>query len=411
MTGDEAPWSCDSVVSHTPACPKGETITVSIPLGSFNLSGGVKVLVALANGMAARGWGVTFLSPDFAAVLPFPLAPGVKVMNVRTGPAWLPLTVRQVYHYVKLALLAARRVDLCLANYFPTAFCAVLSKTFVNRKAAVVYYVQGYEAVSHGLVAEANAASRVIRYLLARLSYRLPGLVICVSRWVQEQVGRADSLVAHAPALDLSVFRPQRRTKADLSVVIGTIGRRGKNKGYNYFLRAMHLLPSLEHVKVLVASPNANEVSLPHEVPAELIQARCEQAMVDFYNHCDIFVLSSLMEGFPLPPLEAMACGCAVVVTACGGVSDYAQDGVNCLMVPPADPHALARAVWTLCRDARLRAHLIDGGMTTAGRFQRDWMVEGFLDFLVPLVPIGLRENPSGRDPSRRARRSAPRGN
>ena len=362
--------------------PRREPITVSIPLGSFNLSGGVKVLVTLANEMAVRGWRVTFLAPDFADVPPFPLRPDVEMVSVRTGPAWLPLQLRQVYHYAKLAVLSARRADICLANYFPTAYCAVLSRLLTNRRASVVYYVQGYEAVSHGLIADAHPLSRMIRYLLARFSYRLPALIICVSDWVRGQIGRDGSMVAHAPALDLSVFCARSPTRGNSSVVIGTIGRKGKTKGYEYFLQAIELLPDLSRVRVLVASPEPGEVPVPCQVPAERLLARSEQAMAEFYNCCDIFVLPSRVEGFPLPPLEAMACGCAVVVTACGGVSDYAQDGVNCLVVPPADPHALAKAVWTLCQDPPLRGRLSEEGLKTARRFERTRMAERFLDLL-----------------------------
>lgn len=369
----------EPVSSHSPA----KHPAVSIPLGSFNLSGGVKVLVALANGMAARGWRVTFLAPDFSAKSPFPLESGVRVKTVSTGIAGLPLMVRKAYYYVKLPSLVARESDICLANYFLTAYCAVLSRWLINRSATVVYYVQGYEAVSHGLIAEANPVSRMIRYLLARLSYRLPVIVICVSRWVQRQIGRADGAVAYAPALDLSVFRPKGRTRTDSFVVIGTIGRKGKTKGYDYFLKATELLPRLSNVRVLVASPTLNEVPLPGAVPAEGIQACTEAAMADFYSRCDIFVLPSLVEGFPLPPLEAMACGCAVVATACGGVGDYVLDGVNCLVVPPGDSHALAKAVWTLCQDPTLRARLVKEGIGTARRFEKEQMVEGFLDLVV----------------------------
>ena len=48
------------------------------------------------------------------------------------------------------------------------------------------------------------------------------------------------------------------------------------------------------------------------------------------------------VEGMPLPPLEAMACGCAVVVTDNGGINEYIKDGVNGLICPIRDSDCLA---------------------------------------------------------------------
>ena len=109
--------------------------------------------------------------------------------------------------------------------------------------------------------------------------------------------------------------------------------------------------------------------------------------MVEFYNRCDVFVLTSRVEGFPLPPLEAMACGCAVVATRCGGVGDYARDGVNCLTVPTRDADALARALDTVCGDAALRAALAATGLVTVKEFERGAMLARFLEHLELLFP------------------------
>jgi len=53
------------------------------------------------------------------------------------------------------------------------------------------------------------------------------------------------------------------------------------------------------------------------------------------YSSSDIFIFPSLVEGYGLPPMEAMACGCAVVATNVGGVPDYAIDGKTILASPP----------------------------------------------------------------------------
>jgi len=78
----------------------------------------------------------------------------------------------------------------------------------------------------------------------------------------------------------------------------------------------------------------------------------------------DIFVHASHFEGLPLPPLEAMACRCAVIATYVGA-SDYLLDGYNALVVPPGRPDRIAAALLRLSRDENLRLKLGQGGLET----------------------------------------------
>ena len=66
-----------------------------------------------------------------------------------------------------------------------------------------------------------------------------------------------------------------------------------------------------------------------------------------------MFVLPSRSEGIPLTALEAMACGLPVVATRVGGLPEVVEDGITGLLVPPADPAALARAVVEIWGDPR----------------------------------------------------------
>ena len=91
--------------------------------------------------------------------------------------------------------------------------------------------------------------------------------------------------------------------------------------------------------------------------------------LVRLYNDSAIFLSSSRMEGFGLPLLEAMACGCAVVTTDSGGNRDYVTDGVNALVTPAGDATALADALVAALGDDGLRRSLAQAGVETARRF------------------------------------------
>ena len=79
-----------------------------------------------------------------------------------------------------------------------------------------------------------------------------------------------------------------------------------------------------------------------------------------YLHAADLYVLSSRREGFPVAPLEAMACGLPVVATDAPGVRDILQDGEASggLVVPREDAPALAQAITRLLDDENLRRRL-----------------------------------------------------
>ena len=78
----------------------------------------------------------------------------------------------------------------------------------------------------------------------------------------------------------------------------------------------------------------------------------------------DLFALSSREEGLGTSVLDAMAAGLPVIVTEAGGLPEMIRNRRNGLVVPPADPAALAEALVSVVQDASFRA--------SAGRNNRE---------------------------------------
>ena len=97
----------------------------------------------------------------------------------------------------------------------------------------------------------------------------------------------------------------------------------------------------------------------------------------DLLSACDLFVLPSLFEGFPLSVLEAAAAGRPVIATAVDGTVEAVRHGETGLLVPPADPAALAAAINALLRDPALAFRLGAAAKIHAYReFSADRMIE-----------------------------------
>jgi glycosyltransferase involved in cell wall biosynthesis len=85
------------------------------------------------------------------------------------------------------------------------------------------------------------------------------------------------------------------------------------------------------------------------------------------YSLADLFVFPSLVEGFGLPPLEAMACGTPVVASNASSIPEVVGEGA--LLFDPRDAGDLADKVVRLAADGALRADLVARGAERARQF------------------------------------------
>ena len=92
-----------------------------------------------------------------------------------------------------------------------------------------------------------------------------------------------------------------------------------------------------------------------------------DEDLARFYNVSTLFVFPSLMEGFGLPPLEAMACGTPVVCSNAASLPEVVGDAA--ITVDPYDVEALAEAMYRVLSDPDLADDLRRRGLERAARF------------------------------------------
>jgi glycosyltransferase involved in cell wall biosynthesis len=95
-----------------------------------------------------------------------------------------------------------------------------------------------------------------------------------------------------------------------------------------------------------------------------------QEDMPALYNLADICVYPSLYEGFGLPVLEAMHCGCPVVASNASSIPEVA--GNAAVLIDPLDTNAVAEAVYQVLIDRQFREKLIWLGFRQAEKFSWD---------------------------------------
>ena len=77
-----------------------------------------------------------------------------------------------------------------------------------------------------------------------------------------------------------------------------------------------------------------------------------------------MFVFPTLYEGFGLPPIEAMACGCPVVVSNTTSLPEVCGDAA--VFVDPTDVKSIADGITKVLGDEKLRTELVKKGCLRA---------------------------------------------
>ena len=95
-------------------------------------------------------------------------------------------------------------------------------------------------------------------------------------------------------------------------------------------------------IKLFVLS-NEN-IEIPSNINSQHIIPKSSEDISNFYNSFNLFIFGSYEEGFGLPPLEALASGCLVISSDCGGVRTFLNE-TNSLLFRPGDSSELTKKI------------------------------------------------------------------
>jgi GT2 family glycosyltransferase len=206
-------------------------------------------------------------------------------------------------------------------------------------------------------------------------SYRPEFRYMTISSWNRErlrELGLDAELIP--PGIDLENFHPLPQVERREDMVLA-IGRTNPLKNLPLTLAAWRGLEQRPELCLFGIEPElASEPGMRH------VQAPSDEQVNELFNEASVFIQTSTHEGFALPPLEAMATGCAVVCTDAHGNRDFCVDGENCLM-PEANPDAVGAALARLLDDPGLRERLGRAGIETARPYAWEARIDALEQF------------------------------
>jgi UDP-glucose:(heptosyl)LPS alpha-1,3-glucosyltransferase len=175
--------------------------------------------------------------------------------------------------------------------------------------------------------------------------------------------------------LALRAAARQRRDFREQDFVLLLIGNDWRVKGLDTVLNSMASAGDLP-IHLLVAGDDSRDVFRQRAEDLGISQ-RCHFELprpdvLDFYAAADVYVSPSREDSFALPVAEAMACGLPAITSACAGVAELINDGVNGFILRnPQDEQDLARLLAELYRDSAQRQRVAEAAAKLA--LEWDW--------------------------------------
>jgi glycosyltransferase involved in cell wall biosynthesis len=264
--------------------------------------------------------------------------------------------------------------DVVIATWWETAeWIAPLSLA----KGAKVYFIQHYEVFDYLPKARVKA------------TYRLPFYQITVAKWIVNILRdrHQTSHVALVPnGVDLKQFCSPLRAKAAVPTV-GFIYTTTPWKGIDIALQAFqHALQTIPQLRLVAFGAEHPTAQLPLPENAQYFFQAEQSRIKDIYAQCDVWLLSSRVEGFGLPILEAMACRTPVIAAPTGAAPELLRDGGG-ILLERNDPILMAEAIYRICTmDQAQWQQLSDQAYQTAYNNSWEKAIYGFEAALVQAI-------------------------
>lgn len=353
-------------------------IKVCFPLEGLNNSGGLRVITDLANYLSKNDYIVEIIVPDYSCNEFYTFSKEINLKIIKTDF----LIYRKIYYIIYLLFYSAKKkYCISFATGYKTPVFIFLSKLLNFSSTKIVYLIQHYEISSQIKFNKAqNKLSKYLKISIAKAGFLVPSIKVSVSDWIKEKLNDSNIIVI-PNGINLNDFKVKIEPEQRDFFSIGVVGSNKPIKGYNLIIEAISNLRSdiRSQIKLFVLS-NEN-IKLPLNINSQHIIPKTNEDISNFYNSCNIFIFGSFEEGFGLPPLEAMASGCVILSSDCGGVRTF-LDETNSFLFDSGDSNQLEKKLDLILNNPTQINEVRQIGILKSKEFSLELMLNSYLNLL-----------------------------
>ncbi|MGW7159264.1 glycosyltransferase [Paenibacillus taichungensis] len=287
-----------------------------------------------------------------------------RIIALREYPEiydWKMYTKPIIYRNKEELVELMPETDIVVATHWSTAEWA-LEVLEASKAKKGVYFLQDYEGWFHENEPQ-------VQKLIQATYEQIPNRIV-KSDWLKEQL-KKDGFESRKIRLgmDLSVFYPRTVDKKKHPVIMSMARPRTPWRGFTYSIAALEIVKSrFPDVEIILFGEDLSRYHIPFDY-IEVGHISDQNKLAELYSISDIYLDGSDFQGFGRPALEAMACGTACVLTNVGGVTEYAVNNFNCLLVPPKSPDSYSKALIRLIEHEDMRNRLVENGKDTVKEY------------------------------------------
>ena len=163
------------------------------------------------------------------------------------------------------------------------------------------------------------------------------------------------------------------------TLLIGAIGRLVWQKGFEYLIKCIpKIIKTFPNVRVLIVGEGQlrdrlEALGAKLEVKDNLVFTGFRSDIKEILSAIDILAIPSLLEGFPMVTLEAMAMAKPVIATKIDGITEQIIDGESGILIPPKDSGALSSTITNLLKNKEFAKNL---GLNARKRVEKEFSIE-----------------------------------
>jgi len=349
-----------------------EKISIVFLFPSLKTGGGNRVFIELANNLPEDKYDVTIICPRSKEENAYIIAENIAIKQVGELPLNNRMRIRNILKTLRVVRKDYKNSLLIISDPIISLFIGTLI-----RKKNVYRFIQANDYTlfdDRFLIKNLLALKVYKRWTLASFKARIHYIFNSVYSYkcFEKVSGRSFEPDVVHPGIDPLKFNIERRRPAmeGQGLTLSLIARKHPLKGLNDFFEAWKIMDNEAKDKVTkVLLITHDDILVPEDDKFSIVSPHNDLEMSSLYQSSDIFLSCSWEEGFGLPGVEAMACGCCLVTSDSGGINEYAVNGKNSLIYPPRETSMLKECLERVILDGQLRRQFSIQGMADAAGF------------------------------------------